>query len=250
MRFVAYLSLLGKDIKKQIFPLPAPGPNDILDAFPRAKKSTPWLKKNDLWGFKKQTKESVIAFALWSDHRARNITNVGLLYELPRLHNFLAQKLHLDITAEVLRIYERVFFDVNEWDFEDWGEYVAALNSQDLFDQKILKLWMEDSNVEYILKLLGINSNEIDVDKILKEMFLTTYKEFQESSGKEKLPFGRFAVSLAKQIDKDDGTGDDKMIYERIQIRLKKATQEEHQAPLPTSMEQMGLEGMKIDAEE
>jgi hypothetical protein len=113
-----------------------------------------------------------------------------------------------------------------------------------------LKLWMEDANVEYVLKVLGINASEIDVDKILKEMFLSTYKDFQEHSGKEKLPFGRFAVSLARQIDKDDGTGDDKMIFERIQIRLKKATEEEHQAPLPTSMEQMGLEGMDIDAQE
>ena len=241
IRFAALLLLLDKDIEKYIYPLPVPNGGDIMSVFPKCRNTPSWLKKEDLWAFKKRTGDAINAYSLWSDERIRNIINVGILYSVPKLVEFINKKLPLTVNAETLRLYERVFLDVSDWTFHDWNEYLEELDKSDqLLDRKILRLFLEDANVEYLLKLLYINADSIDTDSILKEMLLAGYGEFQGSSGKDRLPFGKFVMALVKQLDKDDDK-DDKMLYERISIKLKKVVEAEHSSPLPQSAEQMGF---------
>lgn len=242
IRFAALLKLLNKSLDKYIFPLPTPTGKEIMGVFPDCKNRAAWLKKEDLWVFKQRTDEAVKAYSLWSDERIRNIVNVGILYNVPKLTDFINDKLPITVDAEVLRLYERVFLDISDWTFHDWNEYIEELDKTDqLLDRKILRLFLEDANVEYLFKMLYINMDIINTDNILKEMLLAGYTEFQEAKGKDRLPFGKFVMSLVKQLDKDDNDKDDKLLFERISIKLKKVVEDEHSSPLPQTAEQMGL---------
>ena len=242
IRFATLLKLLNKDLEKYIYPLPTPNGSDIMNVFPECKNHASWLKKEDLWAFKKRTPDAINAYSLWSDERIRNIVNVGILYSVPKLVEFINKKLPLTVNAETLRLYERIFLDVSDWTFHDWNEYLEKLDEIDqLLDRKILRLFLEDANIEYLYKMLYINMDVINTDNILREMLLAGYTEFQEARGKDRLPFGKFVMSLVKQLDTDDNDKDDKLLYERISIKLKKVVENEHSSPLPQTVEQMGL---------
>lgn len=242
IRFATYLMLLGKNLEEYIYPLPIPDARDIFEAFPKAKKTAAFFKKEDLQPFKKSTDDAVIAFTIWNDSKIQNIVNIGIIGNQNDLLNFLNKKLPITITEEGLRLYKKVFFDIEGWTPEDWNEYLSKLKSINTIDYKIYNLLLNDANIEYVYKILGVNVIDLDIENILKEMLLSGFMLFNEAEGKDKLPFGKFVSSLAKQLDKSDEDTEDTLIYERIKAKMKKVSRDRHNSELPESLEQMQLE--------
>jgi hypothetical protein len=192
IRFAAFL--LAKKKSVNIKDIPMPGPSDVSLVYPNIRATKKWYAFSKTEELNKKTPEARLAYSLWANKPTRIFLYVAFLRHLENTAVILKQHFRIETSEKTLELYERLFFDISQWDRIDLENYCSLLQGE---DREVFESCLSLSETESILTAIGVKLVQFDHDSYLHNMFFMAYERFMKEPD---LAWGKFAVQLEKRI--------------------------------------------------